>query len=306
MRPTAALKLLRRLRPLAASYKVGARLSRALPPGLRYQAAGACGGVWYTADAGRRRNALHNYGAVLGLPESDPEVAQVARRAFENYCRTLADFLLLGSLQPGELRERLTSDGREHVNAALAAGRGAILALPHMGSWDFAGALAGIWGYKIMAVAERFPGSLNEAVVQTRSIHGLEVAPLDRSAVRAINQTLDRNGLVALLCDLPHGPGLEVTFFGHRATVPSGPAAIACKRGVPVIPVFCRRSGADLYHAHVDPPVEPPERCVGKQAAVELMQRVVKRFEVFIRQYPDQWYAFRPILSEPVEPAVGA
>jgi KDO2-lipid IV(A) lauroyltransferase len=214
----------------------------------------------------------------------------------------LVDFLLIGSLHPDEVSGRLTVEGTEHVREAVDGGHGAILALPHMGSWDFAGSLASILGYRVVAVAETFPGSLNDVVVSTRSVHGLDIIPMGRSAVRSINQALDRNGLVALMCDLPHGPGVDVRFFGRRAVVPSGPAAIARRRGVPLLPAYSRRVGEDRYVVHVDPPIPPPadgEAYTGKEGARELMQRVVERFEVFIREYPEQWYAFRPILAEP-------
>jgi len=272
---------------------------RAVPAGVRYPVSAFGGTLWWAVDAGRRHNAWANYGAALDLPPDDPRVRRVARRAFANYGRMLADFLLMGSLHPDEVREMITIDGLDYVNAA-AAGRGAILALPHMGSWDFAGSIAGIWGLRVAAVADTFPGSLNDAVVETRSLHGLEVIPLNRGAIRSINRVLDDNGLVALLCDLPHGPGAEVRFLGRRATVPSGPAAIACRRGVPLLPVYSRRT-ATGYHIHVDPPIQPPPepRCRGKEAVTEVMQCVIERFEVFIRAHPDQWYAFRRILRDP-------
>jgi KDO2-lipid IV(A) lauroyltransferase len=254
--------------------------------------------MWWATDRGRRHNAWINYGAALGLPENDPRVREVARRAFANYGRMLADFLLMGSLTPEEVRSMVTITGREHVTAAVERGRGTILALPHMGSWDLAGSIAGIWGYRIAAVAETFPGSLNDVVVETRSLHGLEIIPLRRSALRAINAVLDENGMVALLCDLPHGPGIEVRLLGRRAMVPSGPAAIACRRGVPILPVYSRRSESGGYHLHVDPPIEPPDpqRCRSKEAVAEVMQQVMDRFDVFIHAHPDQWYAFRRIL----------
>jgi KDO2-lipid IV(A) lauroyltransferase len=251
-------------------------------------------------DRGRRHNAYANYAAVLGLPEDHPEVRRVAHRAFENYGRMLADFMLMGSLRPDEVHALMTADGLEHLDRALQAGSGVILVLPHMGSWDFAGSVASIWGYRVAAVAERFPGSLDDAVVETRSAYGLDVIPLGRSAVRAINDVLDGNGLVALLCDLPHGPGVDVRFFGRRAVVPSGPAALAWRRRTPVLPVYSRRVGKVGYHIHVDPPIESPsngERRPSKDVVTGVMQQVIERFEVFIRQHPDQWYAFRPILK---------
>ena len=212
----------------------------------------------------------------------------------------VADFLLIGSLAPEELPGRLAIDGAEHANRAARAGEGGILALPHMGSWDFAGALGTMLGYRLSAVAEAFPGSLDEAVVETRSLLGLDIIPLGRAAVRAINQRLDQGQLVALLCDLPppRGAGVEVSFFGKRAVVASGPAAIAIKRRVPLLPVFSRRDGPGHYRVHVDPPVELPDvEAVGrKDAPAAMMQRLMERFEGFIRAYPEQWYAFKPML----------
>jgi len=117
-------------------------------------------------------------------------VARLAQAAFRNYGRMLADFLLLGALTPAELRERVSMEGLEHVDAALARGRGAIMAVPHMGSWDAAGSCAAALGYRVSGVAERFPGSLDQAVTATRERFGMSVIPLGRSAVRAITQAL--------------------------------------------------------------------------------------------------------------------
>src|SRR5260370_3334724 len=112
----------------------------------------------------------------------------------------LTDFLLLGSLSPEELMKRMTIDGREHLDAALAKGRGAIMAVPHMGSWDMAGSYAGALGYPISAVAERFPGSLADAVVRTRQRFGLSVITLGRSAARGLTQALQTHALLAPPC----------------------------------------------------------------------------------------------------------
>jgi KDO2-lipid IV(A) lauroyltransferase len=205
----------------------------------------------------------------------------------------LTDFLLLGSLTPEELMQRVTMDGREHLDAALAKGRGAIMAVPHMGSWDMAGSYGGALGYPIAAVAERFPGSLNEAVVRTRQRFGLSVIALGRSAVRGITQALQANAIVALLCDLEQGPGVSVRFFGRRAVVPGGPAAIALKTGAALMPACQYATSPGHYQIHLEAPLtwSPGETKEG------LMQQVVSRFEDFISQRPDQWYAFRPMFT---------
>src|SRR6202171_2885037 len=171
----------------------------------------------------------------------------------------LIDFLLLGSVSPEELVRRMTIDGREHLELALAGGRGAIMAVPHMGSRDMAGAYAGARGYPISAVAERFPGSLNEAVVRTRRRFGLNVIMLGRSAVRAITEALHANHIVALLCDLEQGPGVDVRFFGRRSVVPGGPAAIALKTGAALMPACQYSTSPGHHHVHLDAPLTPGE-----------------------------------------------
>src|SRR5260370_26545654 len=171
---------------LAASYHAGARILRVVPAGFRHAAVAPGGTAWYWLSTSQRRAARDNYAAVLGRERSDPQVARVARRAFQNYGRMLVDFVLMGSLTPKELIERTNVDGREQLDAALAQGRGVIMAVPHMGSWDVAGSYAAALGYKISAVAERFPGSLNEAAVPTPQRFGLSVVMLSRAGGRAL------------------------------------------------------------------------------------------------------------------------
>ena len=274
-----------------AAYGVGARILRVVPRGLRHAAAAPGGAAWYWLSPGQRRAALDNYAAALGRERSDPEVGRVARRAFQNYGRMLMDFVLMGSLTPAELVARVTLDGRDRLDAALSRGRGAIMAAPHMGSWDMAGSYAGALGYRISAVADRFPGSLNEAVVATRQRFGMNVIMVGRGAVRSLTEALRANHIVALLCDLEQGPGVDVRFFGRRAVVPGGPAALAIKTGAALMPACQYVTAPGRYKIELDAPLS-----IGEGETKEhVMQRVVDRFEVFIWERPDQWYAFRPM-----------
>jgi phosphatidylinositol dimannoside acyltransferase len=278
---------------LAASYRAGGRLVRALPPAFRHAVAGPGGTAWYWLNARQRRAALDNYAAVLDLDPSDREVARVAQRAFQNYGRMLLDFLLMGSLTKEDLILRTDVDGLEHLDEALARGRGVLIALPHMGSWDNTGSYGGARGYPIMAVTGRFPGSLNDAVIQTRQRYGLAVLEVGRPAVREIIQALSANGLVGLVCDQEEGPGVEVSFFGRTAVVPSGPAAIALKTGAALMPAYQYMTPSGRHHIHIEAALAEIEG----ETKESLMQRIVHRFEAFIREHPDQWFAFRPMFK---------
>jgi KDO2-lipid IV(A) lauroyltransferase len=203
------------------------------------------------------------------------------------------DFLLMGSLTKEELIKRTDVEGLEHVDAALARGKGMIMALPHMGSWDNTGSVGGALGYPIMAVTGRFPGSLNDAVVRTRERYGLQVLLVGRPAVREIIQALEANRMVGLVCDQEEGPGVEVRFFGRRALVPGGPAALALKTGAALIPGYQHMTPSGRHQIRLEAPLMWPEG----ETKENLMQRVVHRFEAFIKERPDQWYAFRPIFK---------
>ena len=265
----------------------------AVPAGLRRAAATPGGTAWFWLSAAQRRAALDNYATVLGVDRSDPRVAQLAKRAFQNYGRMLMDFLLMGDLSPDDVNARVSVDGLHHLDESLSAGRGLILALPHMGSWDMAAAFASVQGYRISAVAERFPGSLDEAVISTRRRLGMEVIPLGRSAVRSITAALAANRMVALLCDLEQGPGVKVRFFGRNAVVPAGPAAFALKTGAALVPTFVYGIGDGKYRGHVHQPLT----WSAADTKESLTQRIIDCFEEFIKERPDQWYAFRPMFS---------
>ena len=266
---------------------------RALPPAWRHAVAAPGGSAWFWLNARQRRAALDNYAAALDLDPSNPEVARVARRAFQNYGRMLLDFLLMGSLTKDELIGRTDIDGRAHVDDALARGRGVLMALPHMGSWDNTGSYGGALGYPIMAVTGRFPGSLNDAVVETRRRYGLDVLLVGRPAVREIIQALHANRMVGLVCDQEEGPGVEVSFFGRRAVVPGGPAAIALKTGAALMPGYQYMTPSGRHHIHLEAALTDIEG----ETKEGLMQRIVHRFEAFIRERPDQWFAFRPMFK---------
>src|SRR2546430_14724367 len=164
MGATAASPAPSRPQLLSASYQASARALRMLPAGMRHAVAAPGGTAWFWLSRAQRNAALDNYAAALGRERSDPEVARVARSAFQNYGRMLMDFLLLGSLTPQELMARMSVDGLEPLDAGLARGKGVIMATPHMGSWDMAGADRRALGSGVSAGGGRVPGVFGRRV----------------------------------------------------------------------------------------------------------------------------------------------
>jgi phosphatidylinositol dimannoside acyltransferase len=284
---------------LKTGYLLAARAARATPARARRSLSDAGGLAWYALMREQAANVRRNYAAVLGVSEHDPAARRLARQAFKNYARMIEDFVLIGAASRDEVMDRLTYTGREHVDAALAGGRGCILALPHAGSWDVAGCVAAIMGYPIVAVARTFPGSLDETVTAGRGRFGLKVIPLGHSAVRELEQALGQNMLAALLCDILHGRhGVAVDLFGRSVQMPAGPAALALRTGATLLPVGVACLSDGRYRAEVDRPAEIAPSGDRRLDAARLMQVVADSFSRFIARHPDSWYAFRPLLRD--------
>ena len=281
---------------LAAGYRAGSKLVRGLPPPIVEGVVRSGGAAWFHLSRSQHDAALQNYAAVLRLPPDHPDVHHTARRAFQNYGCMLADFTQIAALTREDLLERVTYLHLDRIDRALERGRGVILALPHMGSWDMAGAGAGVIGYDVHAVAEQFPGSLNAAVVATREYFGLKVIPLGRAAVARLIEVLGRNGVAALLTDIAHGRGVEVEMFERRVELAAGPASLALRTGAALLPVSVWSTGPSRYTGAVEPELTIEATGRRKEDIRALSQRLADVFERLIRAHPDQWYAFRPIL----------
>jgi KDO2-lipid IV(A) lauroyltransferase len=283
---------------LALPFRLGNLVVRVLPPAVRYPLAALLGRCAFYAMPRRRQIAMANYGQVLGLPPDHPRTKRTARHAFGNYAKLVADFILMDSLSPEAIRALVRAEGVEHLDRALAQGKGAIAVTAHVSNWDILAAAAAVRGYVVNAVTEELPGNgLNQVVIRARERIGMHVIPLASSgAVRAILRALARNEVVALASDLYRGEhGVPVTFFGRPLAFPPGPAAIALKTGAPLVPVWVRREPDNRYVAEVEAPLEVSRDGDHARDIQLTTERIARFFERIIRRAPDQWFVFLPM-----------
>ena len=266
-------------------FRLGNWVMRVLPPGVRYPLAAVTGRCAFYLMPRRRRVTFENFGQVLGRPPSDGLVKRTARHAFGNYFKMFADFMLMFTLKPEEIRRMVRPEGRERLDRVLAQGKGAIVVTAHVSNWDMLAAASAVYGYPISAVTNELPsGGLNELVVASRERIGMKMIGLGPGSLRQILKALARNEVVALASDLYSG-----------ATFPSGPAAIALKTGEPILPVWIRRQPDNLYVAEVEEPIEVSRTGDTARDVQLTTERIVQFFERIIRREPDQWLVFLPV-----------
>jgi KDO2-lipid IV(A) lauroyltransferase len=218
-------------------------------------------------------------------------------RVFASYGRYWYESFRLPRLSPADLDAAMSYEGLERLDEALAAGRGAVLALPHLGGWDFGGAWLASLGYRLTVVVEPLePAEMFEWFVAFRRSLGVTVVPLGPEAGTAVLGTLRANESVALISDRDLvGNGVEVEFFGERTTLPAGPATLALRNRAALLPaaVYLRPGGG--HHGVMRPPMAVERSGAGLREDVRrITQDLAHVLEDLIRQAPEQWHLFQP------------
>ena len=278
------------------------RLAAVLPDPARDRLAVLGGELVFRLWREKRRSTIENAAQVLGLPEADRQVRAMARQCFRNYAQYLVEFLRLPLLTSADVPTKISRvTGWEHIEAALAHGRGIIFVTAHFGNWDIAGAVLAR-RHPVSVVVETFQSSRLDALVQgTRIDHGMATIPMEHAARRSL-RALRRNEIVALVIDRPvheQGGGVPVRLFDRDTRWPGGAAALAMKSGALVLPGGCWRNPDDTYSGLVAPPIRCETTGDRDGDLRRNMQRIVESLEQIIRHSPDQWYMFRPMWPAP-------
>ena len=278
-------------------YRMAALAARGLPGFAAQQLAPAIGlGASFASPDRRAMITRH-------LRRADPTLGGVRLRrsvqeAFDSYTRYWLESFRLPHLSARAVARGMNIDGYHHVTDALDQGNGVILALPHLGGWEWAGRRMVDLGHGLTVVVEEIdPPELFEWFTDLRRDLGMNVVPLGPSAGKEVLAALKRNDIVCLLCDRDiQRTGVEVEFFGERTTVPAGPATLALRTGAPLLPTavyFTDRTDGHL--GVVRPPVSLARSDEGMRAdASRVSQDLVVELEHLIRRAPQQWHLFQP------------
>lgn len=271
-------------------YAAGWRLVRAAPEFVARNTFDA-GAMWASRGGGPEQ-LRKNLARVTGTtPQRVP--GALIRASLASYARYWREAFRLPSMDHAALGERLWVDDIERVWAALEAGRGAVLALPHSGNWD----MAGVWLVQnhgpFATVAERLkPESLYRRFLAYRESLGFEVVPSsggERPAYEVIRDWVNDNGIVCLMADRDLSRrGVQVDFFGQPTRLPAGPAKLAVETGAALFPVHCWFDG-NGWGMQVFPELDTSSGDI-----TVVTQALADRFATNIAAYPQDWHMMQP------------
>ena len=279
-------------------YRLGARFLPRLPDRL------VDGGTRLLASAVALRRSeqrlivernLRRIGTV-GEESSKAEMRHAVRETFVAYGRYYVDCARLAAAGPAEVEAGFTFEDYQHISDARRTGPGAILVLPHVGSWEWAGVwLAQRPDMKVTAVVEPIDHpELFEWMGRFRRRIGMDIVPAGPEALGALTRALNNGHVVCLLADRDiGGGGVEVEFFGERTTLPGGAAVLARRTGSPIVGVVVSRRDGKCHAACMPPLVVSREGRL-REVVGETTQALAHRLEEMIRTAPTQWHLMQP------------
>jgi KDO2-lipid IV(A) lauroyltransferase len=245
-------------------------VARALPPRVADGLSGIAGSATAVFAREQRAQVERNLRRVHGPGFDRRALRREVRATFTSYGRYWAESFRLPGTTPEALEAGIEVKGFTHVEAARDTGRGAILALPHLGAWEFGGFwLAHARQVPVTVVVEALdPPELFEWFADLRRSFGMNVVALGPDAGTQVVRALKANHVACLLSDRDlGGGGVEVEFFGERTTLPGGPATLALRTGAALLPAAVYFGGRRGHEGIVEPPI-PAEREGGLRADV--------------------------------------
>ncbi|ROO84363.1 KDO2-lipid IV(A) lauroyltransferase [Actinocorallia herbida] len=284
-----------------AAYALGWAAVKRMPEPLARRLFTALGERTWRARGGGVRQLEKNLARVVGRPADSPEVRELSRTAMRSYMRYWLESFRMPVIGRDRIRDGMRVTGDQQIYDAMAKGRGVVIALPHMGNYDHAGAWLGTQGYPITTVAERLkPESLYKRFLAYRESLGFEILPLTggASAFGVMARRLREPKVVCLVADRDLSEtGVEVEFFGRAARMPGGPAALAVQTGAALLPVTLWFEGDD-WGARVHEEVPQPREGTRKEKTRAMTQAMADAFAEGIAAHPADWHMMQKIWVE--------
>ncbi|AGJ53792.1 phosphatidylinositol mannoside acyltransferase [Streptomyces sp. NPDC053741] len=241
------------------------------------------------------------------VPDADAaRLAELSQAGMRSYMRYWMESFRLPTWSPERIKASIDVRDAHRLTEGLDAGRGVVLALPHLGNWD----LAGAWvttdlKVPFTTVAERLePETLYDRFVAYRQGLGMEVLPHSGGAAfGTLARRLRAGGLVCLVADRDlSASGVEVDFFGATARMPAGPALLAQQTGALLLPVTLWYDGTPVMGARVHPPVPVPETGTRAEKTSSMTQALADAFADGIAEHPEDWHMLQRLWLADLDP----
>jgi lauroyl/myristoyl acyltransferase len=260
--------------------------------------------AWLVASKARKRataNMIHVLGPqVLATRADRRRLRRCVRGIFQNSARNYLEVFFLPYTRPESFLRNIDAEGIEHLEAALALGKGVILFSAHLGPFEFLVQWLSLKGYQVTIPTEQLKDQrMLDLMLKLRSSRGIHFIPLgDGTALRSVIQALRNNQIVLIAADRAvQGESVEKPFFGEPARLPIGPVSLSQRTGAALLGAFGWRTSSKRIAGQVVPlSLELTEE--ERANTDKLLCAVIEMMEQFIKAHPDQWLVFSPVWKD--------
>lgn len=267
------------------------KLIRVLPEKASYSFFEFLAALAYRRNGRRVRRLRMNYEVIN--PKSTPqERERLVRAGLSSAMRYWCDTFRISDWTVPKILSTTKTNNEDFLFDPVKQKRGVIVAVPHAGNWDHAGAYFCAKGVRVNTVAEHLkPERLFRKFLAHRQRMGMRVFDLNSGVLNDLRKILNEEGeLVALVSDRDLSrSGVDVRFFGATARMPAGPAILAYETNADLITAFVayRKDGIEVT---CTPPITIDRSAPRSQEVKRVTQVIAGRFEDAIRKDIASWH----------------
>jgi len=279
----------------AQLYLIGWRIVQVLPEKSAYRLFEKLGKIFYSRNGKAVKRFRSNLQVVLPNAKSD-ELEEIVIKGISSYFRYWCDTFRFPGWSKQKIIDSVNATNENLLKDPVAAGTGVIVALPHSGNWDHAGAYFCAQGIPLVSVAERVkPEKLFQKFLTYRQAIGMEILALDSNTLPTLSDRLNDGKLIALVADRDFSKnGVEVDFFGKKAKMPIGPALLSLRTGAPLITAQVSYNPKGIQIDFLGP-LTPRIQGTLEDRAKDLVQQCADNFANGISKNPEDWHMLQRI-----------
>lgn len=267
------------------------RLVRLLPEKAAYSFFEIIAGFAYRKNGKRVQRLRTNYQVIL--PDATKvELEALVRSGLSSAMRYWCDTFRISDWSLDKTLLSTRTNNEEFLFDPIKEKRGVIVAVPHAGNWDHAGAYFCAKGARVNTVAEHLkPERLFRKFLAHRERMGMRVLDLNANVLDDLRKILrEDKELVALVADRDLSrSGINVRFFDKVARMPAGPAILAYETEADLITAYVcyREKGIEVFFT---PPIKINRDAERSTEITRITQVIAGRFEDAIRKEPASWH----------------
>ena len=283
----------------AQLYLSGWRIVQVLPEKSAYRLFEKLGKIFYSRNGKAVKRFRSNLRVVMPSANSN-ELEEIVIKGISSYFRYWCDTFRFPGWSNQRIIDSVNATNENLLKDPVSAGSGVIVALPHSGNWDHAGAYFCAQGIPLVSVAERVkPEKLFQKFLTYRRAIGMEILPLDSNTLPTLSNRLNAGKLIALVADRDFSKnGVEVDFFGKKAKMPIGPALLSLRTGAPLITAQVSYNPKGIQIDFLGP-LTPRIQGSLQDQAKDLVQQCADNFALGISKKPEDWHMLQRIWIEP-------